>query len=109
MLYTFLLSVGCLILLHVKSSSQILVLYHSSFINVFLLNDHFVGIGKGCEQHHCSISNEASVVSSKVFYREKIRFGSLVFMCLCFNTPDSFFQVKIVSVLSWELSMEKDI
>lgn len=45
-LYAFILSVRCLILLHVKASPQVLVLYHSSFINGFLLNDHFVGIGK---------------------------------------------------------------
>lgn len=109
-LYAFILSVRCLILLHVKASPQVLVLYHSSFINGFLLNDHFIGIGKGCVQHRCSISNEASMIGNNVFYREKIRLESLLLVCLyCFNTPDSFFHVKIVSVLAWELRMENDI
>lgn len=94
-LYIFLLSVGCLILLYVKSSTKVLVLYLSSFINGFLLNNHFVGSGKSCVQHHSSISNETCMVGNNVFYTEKNKFGSLALVCLyCFNTPDSFFHVK---------------
>lgn len=42
------------------------------------------------------------------FIEKKLGLGPSVFVCLyCFNTLDSFFHVKIVSVLAWELRMEK--
>lgn len=43
------------------------------------------------------------------FIEKKLGLDPSVLVCLyCFNTPDSFFHVKIVSVLAWELRMEKD-